>query len=148
MKLKPDTTVTGAYRPHGSEIKVVHDSSAGGTVYTYSYSHDVLHGQATLIVCAESFDDAYDAAIDALPCVPLGECHEAFGYRTAGQLDLFRVQNDGEHPELIEGYRFQDNAGNGTGIVHVGHFERLRPLTAKEIKRGNIDIYISHLDHI
>lgn len=76
------------------------------------------------LVHADSFESAYEIAVDLADTVPAGELHEAYGI-TAEQLaayDSFAPVN------LVEGYEYQSNS-TGTGVVFTGYHT-----TCEEIK--------------
>lgn len=120
MILKNGTRVVAARNRYGSPVEVVDEGyGSGDTVY--------LYGDETgtrLVVVAQSWEDAYEAAIDSRPTIPKDEVYEAYGFDSPEEMAAWEGEyaREGEYRELEEGYQYQSNA-SGTGIVNAGHYE-------------------------
>ena len=93
-----------------------------------------------VFVTADTFENAWEEAVDALPAIPADEVHEAYGFDTdeelaaaASKADRRENESPGTYgeqrgedqtPSLAEGYEYQSNA-TGTGIVWVGYHATL-----------------------
>jgi len=75
------------------------------------------------LIRADSFQSAWEIAIDESPTIDVDDIHEAYDMSK----DEFEAKShaerneDGDWPDLVEGYEYQSNA-TGSGIVNVGHF--------------------------
>ena len=103
------------------------------------YSWDA-YGAPTRIISADTWEGAYDACLDDLPTIEPSEVFEAYGFEDQASFDR-EVELNPDRIELCEGYRYQPNA-TGTGIVNVGHYEGLEPLTTDYVKRTGIKLSI------
>ena len=118
LTLKTNTTLVGAKSEHGRAITVVEEDFDG---QLWIYSNDP-YGSIAMIVRANGFERAYGIAIDASPTIPETDLPEAHGFYGEDAAKEFAaavdraVETDSDYPELVEGYRSQDNA-SGTGIV-------------------------------
>ena len=125
--------VTLTYR-HGNESKYppkVYDDCSGD-LYVYGQEYGPI-----CLIRANSWEAAYEIAIDESPPVALDDVHEAYGFDTQAELDDARRANPDGGPELAEGYQYQTNA-TGTGIVNSGYYEWLN--TLDEFNRGGDQI--------
>ena len=136
ITLKQDTEIL--------DVKSRFDNPIGFVMEDYEaplwiYSWDA-YGAPTRIISADTWEGAYDACIDDLPTIEASEVFEAYGFEDQASFDQ-TVENDPDTLELSEGYQYQSNA-TGTGIVNVGHYESLNPLTTDYVKRNGIKITI------
>lgn len=147
-----DCTSFVAAAQHGSALRVWDDGYGPLWVYRGPYGIRV-------IVRAQTWETAYEAAIDTLPTIPPQEIPEAYGFNgwdSAGKrtetvyspetaktrFDAYLAAAErGEHdlPELIEGYQYQSNA-SGTGIVSTDYDDRLDPLTIELLRDLDLQI--------
>lgn len=100
------------------------------------------------LVGALGCDAAYEKWLDEQPAIPEDEIPEAYGfYGDNAKQDLEQVlwgATEGlcDYPELMEGYAYQPNAGQGSGIVDVGHYLWFREVhTSEDLE--NLEIKIS-----
>jgi hypothetical protein len=124
MKLKDNTELVSATNVHGREIEIACSSFMDATIWVYSSDFG-----PSLVVVADTFDDAYETMLDASPTVPQDELHEAYGL-SSDQWSSDAGASCSDFPDLIEGYHYQPNASD-TGVVAVGHYEHLAPWTRK-----------------
>ena len=140
MKLKQDTSVILATRtPFGRPVPVAISSYLDHSVWVYSNEFG-----PTMIIQADTFEDAYETMLDESQDIPEEEVPEAYGKTTEEWEALIAASGDGqdvEWPELIEGYRHQPNCDT-TGIISVGHHESLTPWT----KDCGVRLWIRHDD--
>jgi hypothetical protein len=145
IELKSGTSLVGVLNGYGHAIRF-HDDT--GPLWAYRDAEGMR-----CVVTAETWEDAYDAAIDTLPAIDAEDVPEAYGfdgwcsggyervmetYSPETAKDRFEAAIDtaprGEGPDLIEGYQYQSNA-SGTGIVSVSlNGESLDPLTPELLK--------------
>jgi hypothetical protein len=135
MNIPDDSTLAGA-TVNGSNVAVYDDF--GDNVYVYGQ-----YGPK-LVIRAQSWEDAYNIAIDECTTIEPEDVPEAYGFDgwdSAGikteetyspetakerfEAAMEAADETGEYPELLEGYTYQSNV-TGTGIVAVGHHEWLR----------------------
>lgn len=140
--LKTDTELLKASTRFDNEIMVVAEDSEA-PLWIYSFD---AYGSPTCIVCATSWDSAYEALIDELPTIPESELYEAYGFETQADFDARFDDDLYEWSELAEGYRYQSNF-TGTGIVNIGHYESLSPLTTDYLKQSGIKLSIGVIDN-
>lgn len=140
--LKTDTELLKAATRFDNEITVVAEDSEA-PLWIYSWD---AYGSPTCIVSATSWDSAYEALIDELPTIPDSELYEAYGFETQADFDACRNDDLHDWPELIEGYQYQSNF-TGTGIVNIGHYESLSPLTSDYLKQSGIKLTIGVIDN-
>ena len=92
-----------------------------------------------VFVTADTFETAWEEAVDALPAIPADEVPEAYGFDTDEELaaaaskavrrenespGTYGTYGEDQTPNLAEGYEYQSNA-TGTGIVWVGYHATL-----------------------
>ncbi len=129
----------------GTHLESAHNINYAGMDRSPVQSYDDCMGPlwlfghefgVAMVIRAQSFESAWEIAIDESPVIPdtLSDICEAYGYygpecrNDAGELweDAVRAAENCENfPELIEGYEYQSNA-TGSGIVDVGHYAWLR----------------------
>ncbi len=133
ITLKDHTTLVGA-RSHESGWPIDVYDDGYGPVWAYGHEYGVL-----MFVRAQSFEDAYSIAIDESPTIDEADVPEAYGFEgpdAREQLDAAVAAadaGDGEWPELVEGYVYQDN-GSDTGIVAESPYAWLREATRKDAR--------------
>ena len=89
-----------------------------GTLFLLGHEFGPTH-----LIQADTFEDAYGVWVDLQQTIAESEVWEAYGYDTVEAYVKFcDGDNNGDWPDLIEGYRYQDNT-TGTGIVNVGDYE-------------------------
>lgn len=147
MNMKDITSLDGATYDHGLAVATCDD----GYGQVYAYSTDPYGGVA-MLVRAASWEDAFYLARDESTPISDDEVPEAYGYECLDSEDgdhatwLYDTsgRDEGRLPELEEeGYAYQDNAGAGTGIVNVGHYEQLNAINGKWLKAKRITLHIS-----
>ena len=136
ITLKPDTEILKVTTRFDNPIPfVTEDFEAPLWIYSWD-----AYGSPTMVISADSWEIAYDACIDELPTIATSEVYEAYGFDDQASFDQ-ALENDPDSLELDEGYRYQSNA-TGTGIVNVGLYEGLSPLTTEYVKQAGIKITI------
>lgn len=126
LKLKRDTEIYMATleRYEQIQLEVINNwPFENAPVFVASLD---AYGQPGYVITASCFEDAYEALLDELPPIDEDEVCEAYGFNS--QEELNAAINNGEYPELIEGYAHQPNASD-IGIVDVGHYLSLREWT-------------------
>ena len=141
MELKSETTIIGATSEYGTPIEVVDE---GSTVFAYG---DEPYGSVCLIITADSWEAAYDAAIDALPTIDPADLPEAYGYDTQKELDAACAAAPDSCVDLAEGYCYQSNF-TGTGIVNEGHYAWLWEVDAEWLMATGVRLAIRHYDDV
>ena len=140
MKLKQDTSVILAKRTSFTGyLHVAISSYLDHSVWVYSNEFG-----PTMIIQADTFEDAYETMLDESQDIPEEEVPEAHGMTTEAWEALIAASGDGqdvEWPDLVEGYRHQPNADT-SGIISVGHLESLTPWT----KDCGVRLWIRHDD--
>jgi len=130
-------SLLSAETEYGTAIRIYDDG--WGPLWIYSTDP---YGSIAMVVRAQTFEQAYECAIDESPTIDASEVHEAYGCESQAQLDA--LVEEEECPDLIEGYQHQSNS-TGTGIVDVGHSENLCPLTAALVRALSITVKIGPL---
>ena len=143
INLKDDTEIMSVKTQYGNDIAFLNDWTSPLWVYSNEYG-------PTFIATGQTWESTYEAIIDELTTVPESELYEAFGFDNQADYDakiaeLRAETGDVEWPELIEGYRYQSNF-TGTGIVSVGHYENLSPLTTEYLKESGIQLEIGAVE--
>jgi hypothetical protein len=136
---KDETTLIGCTLDTGFSIREL-------TVSDDCWGPLWIYGQEfgpTMVVRASTFETAYEIAIDESKTIAPADVPEAYGFDT--QDKLAAAADQGEWPELIEGYRHQANC-TGTGIVATGHYEWCEELTRETLERFNLRLTIGKED--
>jgi hypothetical protein len=97
------------------------------------------------IIRAQTWEDAYEIAVDERAPIAAEEVPAAYGFDTQAELDAATAAlADGDGgPDLIEGYQYQSNS-SGTGIVDVDlNGEALDPLTYERLRELEITMTFS-----
>lgn len=134
--IKSDTEILSC-TVHGNDLIIAEAFDGPVWVLTHEFG-------AWAVTCALSFESALEAFLDELPAVPADELHEAYGLDSIEELQaLDRAARDGsgQWPELEPGYSYQGNA-TGTGVVYLGDYWQINPLTRDEMRRHDIKIEI------
>ena len=148
ITLKDQTTLASAYLkesyPGGQRFVVPVYDDSWGELWVFGCEHGV-----TRVIRCQSFESAWEIAIDESPTISADDVPEAYGFygtppvhedtgETWGHLqaDMKDWTEDREHPELIEGYEYQSNM-SGTGIVNVGHYSWLREANTLDFQGEN-----------
>lgn len=119
-----------AMREHATALRTVDDG--WGSLYVYGEEFGPTH-----VVRAGDESDAIEVVYDELTPVAPEDAHEAYGFDNRDEWEAWIETHPDEYPELIEGYAYQANAGDGTGIVAPSPHEWIRELTrsvARELR--------------
>lgn len=130
-----------AYREYGRPIRTYDDNFGPLWVYSHEYG-------PTFIVRAQSFESALECVYDEMPSVPSEELFEAYGFDTDEEFQaaMAAAEETGEYPDLTDGYSYQANSGDGTGVVEHGYHEGLEELTPALLSRLKISIVVESDD--
>ncbi len=131
ITLKSSTTLRSARTRTGYDLKVYDD--CWGTLWLYGHEYG-----PTMLIRAEGVESAHSIAIDASKTINADEMWEAYGFDNEAAYQervtqLANPYNDGEYPDLSEGYQYQSNS-SGTGIVNVGYYEWYREAEASDFQ--------------
>lgn len=138
MQIQPhdDHTLLSAQTQYGTPIQVYDDS--WGPLWLYSTDP---YGHIAMIIRTQTFEEAWDIAIDESVTILESELHEAYGLTLEEFKALDSDVDECLELQLQEGYRYQSNF-TGTGIVETGHYEHLEPLTTEYVKAAGIVVKI------
>jgi hypothetical protein len=84
-----------------------------------------------MLVKATSWDEAFDAILDALPSIEPDDLPDAYGLNNLDELE----QADPNDLDLDYGYYYQPNSGGTTGIVNLGHYWTMEEYDHKAEKK-------------
>jgi hypothetical protein len=93
---------------------------------------------AEIVIRAGSFQDAWEIWVDETKSIDPDEVNEAYGLDEGEQIVGFDLL------DLVEGYEYQANS-TGTGIVNMGHYAWMEPLTKEIAERHGIVIQVSEI---
>lgn len=95
---------------------------------------------ATHLICAGSFDAAWEEWLDNQPAISDGDLYIAFGFDSAKDLDAYiekRTTNCEDWDlDLVEGYEYMPNFGGTNGIVDVSEYIWQREVTHLLKRKG------------
>ena len=133
ITLKDDTELLSVKTKYGHDIAFYNDWP--GTLWVYSCEYGPC-----FVVAAQTFDSAYESIMDELKTIDASEDYEAYGFDSDADFKA-AVEADSDSLALNEGYQYQSNS-TGTGIVNVGYYESLSPLTSEFLKESGIQLEV------
>lgn len=125
---------------NGRKIPIVYDDMIG-SIWVYSSAD---RGGIVAVIRAKSLESAYEIMLDESPTISEEDVPEAYGYDSVEELN--KVLEDGDYPELLEGYQYQANF-SGTGIVYVGLNGEMLERYSKYHYNNGLKLKIYHLDN-
>ncbi len=105
---------------------------------------------ATHLICARSYDVAWEEWLDSQPAIADEHLYLAWGFESEEEYEFvsglsghkqgyylrkLEVSEDGEW-HLAEGYEYMPNSGGTNGIVSVGHYTWQREITHLLKRKG------------
>lgn len=143
INMKDGTTLVGARDEYGYPVRVYDDND--GPLFICGDENGV-----SMIIRASSFESAHGIWMDESPTIDEADLPEAFGFYGDDAAEKFQAAaldtlDDDGNPELVEGYRYQDNC-TGTGIVSTSDYEWMREVDREELERREIRLVIRHDD--
>jgi len=135
MKITDNYELIGAYKvPEYDDnlrfpLRVYDDTF--GQLYVAGFEYGPV-----IVIRAGSFEDAWGIWVDETTPIDPDEVNEAYG------LDEWEQIVDFDQLDLVDGYEYQPNA-TGTGIVNMGEYAWIEPLTKEVAERLGIVIQVS-----